>query len=202
MSTNKTEHYQLNQWVKSDQVLMDDFNADNRKIDGALKAQAEAIAAETAAREGAVAALEGKTADLAQRHGLHLIKTVMAEAQGTSARLSMTDIDWDRWRIVHVVIEPRLDSHGLVTVYANGNRSTVFSIRSGNSPGASEPSLNLIHLIFFPFYDRRNCASCLALAHGLTDVTFALSSLTSLHLSCNEEQTILTTTRFQVFGER
>ncbi len=45
MSTNKTEHYQLNQWVKSDQVLMDDFNADNRKLDQALKALAEKDAA-------------------------------------------------------------------------------------------------------------------------------------------------------------
>jgi len=44
MSTNKTEHYQLNQWVKSDQVLMDDFNADNRKIDGALRELAQSAA--------------------------------------------------------------------------------------------------------------------------------------------------------------
>ena len=36
MSTNKTQNYQLNQWVKSDQVRMEDFNADNAKIDAAL----------------------------------------------------------------------------------------------------------------------------------------------------------------------
>ncbi len=41
MSTNKTEHYQLNQWVKTDQVLMDDFNADNSKIDSALKSASD-----------------------------------------------------------------------------------------------------------------------------------------------------------------
>lgn len=33
---NKTANYQLNQWVKSDRVLMDDFNADNEKIDAAI----------------------------------------------------------------------------------------------------------------------------------------------------------------------
>ena len=46
----KTTNYQLNQWAKPDRVMMDDFNADNAKIDAALKANADAIAAETAAR--------------------------------------------------------------------------------------------------------------------------------------------------------
>ena len=44
----KTTNYQLNQWAKSDRVMMDDFNADNAKLDAALKANADAIA-ETAA---------------------------------------------------------------------------------------------------------------------------------------------------------
>ena len=46
----KTTNYQLNQWAKPDRVMMDDFNADNAKIDAALKANADAIAAETTAR--------------------------------------------------------------------------------------------------------------------------------------------------------
>lgn len=37
-STNKTENYSLNQWVKTDPVLMADMNADNARIDAALKA--------------------------------------------------------------------------------------------------------------------------------------------------------------------
>ncbi len=50
---NKTQNYQLSQWEKSDKVLMEDFNADNAKIDAALKAEADA-------RTGAVAALAGQ----------------------------------------------------------------------------------------------------------------------------------------------
>ena len=42
---NKTTNYQLNQWAKSDRVKMEDFNADNAKIDAALKAEADARAA-------------------------------------------------------------------------------------------------------------------------------------------------------------
>lgn len=50
MASNHTTNYQLNQWAKSDRVMMDDFNADNATLDAALKANADAIAAETAAR--------------------------------------------------------------------------------------------------------------------------------------------------------
>ena len=39
----KTTNYQLNQWAKSDRLMMDDFNADNAKIDAALKANADAM---------------------------------------------------------------------------------------------------------------------------------------------------------------
>lgn len=45
MPTNQTENYQLSQWMKSDKVQMEDFNADNAKIDAALKAEADARAA-------------------------------------------------------------------------------------------------------------------------------------------------------------
>ncbi len=37
-STNKTPNFELNQWVGTDPVLMEDFNADNVKIDAALAA--------------------------------------------------------------------------------------------------------------------------------------------------------------------
>mgnify|MGYP001152876093 CR=1 FL=1 len=42
MPTNHTENYQLSQWERSDRILMEDFNADNAKIDAALKAEANA----------------------------------------------------------------------------------------------------------------------------------------------------------------
>lgn len=33
---NKTANFQLNQWEKTDRVMMEDFNADNAKIEAAL----------------------------------------------------------------------------------------------------------------------------------------------------------------------
>ncbi|MCI8678067.1 MAG: hypothetical protein HFF46_06995 [Lawsonibacter sp.] len=43
MSTNHTPNYQLSQWERSDRIQMEDFNADNAKIDAAL-AQLQATA--------------------------------------------------------------------------------------------------------------------------------------------------------------
>lgn len=36
MASNHTEHYHLNQWSLDDPVQMEDFNADNRKVEQAL----------------------------------------------------------------------------------------------------------------------------------------------------------------------
>lgn len=45
---NQTPNYQLSQWERSDKVQMEDFNADNAKIDEALKAHDGTLAAHAA----------------------------------------------------------------------------------------------------------------------------------------------------------
>ena len=45
---NQTSNYQLSQWESTDRILMSDFNSDNAKLDAALKAQSDAIAAKAA----------------------------------------------------------------------------------------------------------------------------------------------------------
>ena len=42
MPSNQTANYALSQWERTDRVLMDDFNADNAKLDATLKAEADA----------------------------------------------------------------------------------------------------------------------------------------------------------------
>ena len=49
MPTNHTANYQLSQWEPEDKVLRTDFNADNAKIDAAIKAEADARASGMAA---------------------------------------------------------------------------------------------------------------------------------------------------------
>ena len=48
MASNHTTNYNLNQWEATDKVLRTEFNADNAKIDAALKTNADAIAANAA----------------------------------------------------------------------------------------------------------------------------------------------------------
>ena len=50
---NKTTNYQLSQYEPTDRILHTDFNADNSKIDAALKANADAAAALQTAVAGA-----------------------------------------------------------------------------------------------------------------------------------------------------
>lgn len=40
---NQTEQFQLNQWEKSDRIMMEDFNADNLKTEQALAEHAELL---------------------------------------------------------------------------------------------------------------------------------------------------------------
>ena len=37
-----TQNYQLSRWEKDDRIMMEDFNADNAKLDAALSAKADA----------------------------------------------------------------------------------------------------------------------------------------------------------------
>ena len=43
MATNYTTNYQLNQWEPADQVFRTDFNADNAKLDTALKSLSDQV---------------------------------------------------------------------------------------------------------------------------------------------------------------
>lgn len=55
----QTTNYQFSWWDGTDRILMEDFNADNAKVDAALKAEAEARQAAGAAEAAARAARTG-----------------------------------------------------------------------------------------------------------------------------------------------
>lgn len=57
MSTNKTQNYQLHGWAAEDEFLRTELNANFTKLDTALKAEADARTAETAALTEAVSKL-------------------------------------------------------------------------------------------------------------------------------------------------
>ena len=87
---NKTANFQLTQWEKTDRIMMEDFNRDNAAIDAALKGNADAVAAETAAREAAD-----------KKAGLQLIQTLTL-ATGSDYASAEINIDWSQWAEVYV----------------------------------------------------------------------------------------------------
>ena len=65
MPSNQTANYSLSQWVRSDQVRMEDFNADNAKLDAALKAAEQRSAGLDAKINTTAAAAEQRSAAVA-----------------------------------------------------------------------------------------------------------------------------------------
>ena len=108
---NSTGNFQLNQWDLEDRILRTDFNSDNEKIDAALKGQAEALAAETAAREQAVAGVQQSVSTLSI---LTPIKTVSISKSASSVRVPLDDVDWNQWQAV--VLDAMLLSSNFGTV--------------------------------------------------------------------------------------
>lgn len=102
MPSNYTEHYNLSQWERADKVQMEDFNADNARIDAAFlnHPSAELILSETVAEEK------------------------------LAIEWDVSDIDWDRYLMVILFAESKTSNGfqfffnaGLaecVSIYSNG----------------------------------------------------------------------------------
>lgn len=126
MSSGKTANYELNQWVKSDQILMEDFNEDNAKIDAALKM------------------LEGRLTHV-------FLREITSSVDAMQVDIDVSDIDWSQYRTVEIVVEAVASSsnygwarlNGLSgdgdykyrsgTTYYSGNTISAFSLSFGST---------------------------------------------------------------------
>ena len=91
----KTTNYQLNQWEKEDRIQMEDFNADNEKIDTALTA-------------------------LDRSAKLHTIldETTTEDCTRYDRRLN---IDWSEWKTVYIDVVPAPGSAGDLRICYSGH---------------------------------------------------------------------------------
>ena len=78
----KTANYQLNQWEKSDRIQMEDFNADNTKIDAALN----------------------------NFSLLNKIREITTSAAASSIDVDISDISWNDWNFVLLRFDPNYGS--------------------------------------------------------------------------------------------
>jgi hypothetical protein len=88
MPSNQTSNYQLSQWERSDKIQMEDFNADNAKIDAALKAEADARTALAGTVSSQGSTLAGHTSALGKKGSCQLYTTAYDGVGGTSKSLS------------------------------------------------------------------------------------------------------------------
>lgn len=123
MASNYTEHYGLCQWEATDQVLREEFNEGNRKVDEALKelddqvktkAEQEALSEETAARTAAVKALE-------QKAGMKLISRTSLSQVTDWLKPDLTGIDWSKWATVRILMKPVLNEDVTYRAALNGS---------------------------------------------------------------------------------
>ena len=82
---NHTQNYQLNQWGPEDKVQRTDFNADNAKIDAALKVEADArtALAQTVSSQGST--LSGHASSLGKKGSCQTYTTTYS-GNGTQTR--------------------------------------------------------------------------------------------------------------------
>ena len=90
MSSQKTEHYELNQWLATDQVLRTDFNADNAKLDAALNTLAGQVAgkADATGLDALSGTVAGHTAQLAQKGNCQIYTTTYTGTGAVSRSFS------------------------------------------------------------------------------------------------------------------
>lgn len=146
MASNYTENYGLCQWEATDQVLREEFNEGNRKVDEALKelddqvktkAEQEALSEETAARTAAVKALE-------QKAGMKLISRTTLDQATNWWKPDLTGIDWSQWATVRILMKPVLGSNTTYRVQVNGSSMMYLG----------ETVAGMFHLILFPSFSR------------------------------------------------
>lgn len=194
----QTQNYQLNQWELTDRIRMEDFNGDNAKIDAALKSQADALAAETAARANADAAASTaqeaetaarKDADAALREENQRVwlmdKTTTEDT--TYLEVSLDDIDLTPYQRLEVVADVKCGN----TVYMKIKNHSSYDLMSLNSSSSTSvdycarcaQDANGNAQIWAQLLERpNNRLLCVSLSHGSNEFQI-FSTLCSRKLS-------------------
>lgn len=183
---NKTANFQLTQWEKTDRIMMEDFNRDNAAIDAALKSNADAITAETAAREAADTAL-GKKA------GLQLIQTVPFPEGGSSADKPLT-IQWSDWAIVLAVYQEPSDGRSYTLSFTTANAKVHPIIYDG-------PDVQTCAL-YFPLYDQSRPVRGLLWSAEKLSYTTTYEALTGIQLKADTDSGSIAGAKVTFYGIR
>lgn len=183
---NKTANFQLTQWEKTDRIMMEDFNRDNAAIDAALKGNADAVAAETAARKAA-------DTELGKKAGLQLIQTVPFPEGGSSADKPLT-IQWSDWAIVLAVYQEPSDGRSYTLSFTTANAKVHPIIYNG-------PDVQTCAL-YFPLYDQSRPVRGLLWSAEKLSYTTTYEALTGIQLKADTDSGSIAGAKVTFYGIR
>ena len=138
-----TQNYQLSRWAKDDRIMMEDFNADNEKIDAALKANADAVGAlqtgkadaaalseETGARTAADSTLTARVTALEQGVKLVRLGAVTTQAANQTVTIDLQDTNMSEYAALLVFVSaPKLNSTtGKLYLTVNGENLLLLKV--------------------------------------------------------------------------
>ena len=104
MASNHTPNFNLSQWEKTDKVQMEDFNADNAKIDAALACHPSG----------------------------ELIASVTVEEELARLELDLTQVDWSRYMALALISDTK-EYNGFDVSMNGGNQSVYMSSQVQNT---------------------------------------------------------------------
>lgn len=93
---NQTPNYQLNQWDKTDRIQMEDFNADNAKIEAALVQETSARAAELQAIRNLLPIVH--------------LQTITTTSTANKVDIDLSGIDWSAYPFILVRVDGKMSS--------------------------------------------------------------------------------------------
>ena len=180
MSSQKTEHYELNQWLATDQVLRTDFNADNAKIDGALNTLSSLA-------ESKIGPME-------------LITQSTLEESADALNQDLSSILWDQWNIVIVQLDLISGSSNMLNSVSIG--LDVYSTMSwveGNITPLAGPRT----VVLFPMRDKTHLVRYLMFPGGSVGLsTETYEDLTKVSVSTNYAYGLRNGSKATVYGIR
>lgn len=163
---NYTENYQLPQWVESDRVLMEDFNAANLKVDQTL-------------------------ATLNSKSKLTKIKTVTVSSQQNQVSLNISGVNWGKYH--QVILEGNLKGNGDCEILLNNDTDSSYRTLSGNSGDGVGKVASLPCTLWMQFWVGKD-ATHTPLAIGMAPTFFAgwdgpaYNTITTIQLNCTYER--------------
>lgn len=175
MANQQTGNYQLNQWAEADRILREDFNSDNEKLDAALKANADAVAA------------------LAERAGLQLIQQTELTSESDTETVAL-EVDWAQWGLVLLLYE---------NANASANRTYSISLtNSGNKIDLFNGAATQHCILFFPLYNPARALRGLSWGGGSVSESKTFGVVTGVRVAANSDSNAVSGVKLTLYGLR